>query len=238
MIRSFIIIFLLAVFTAFSQLVTPKVSIQLTEFDFGDINQNDIVNHSFVITNTGGDILQILDLKASCGCTVAIPDKKELKPGESTQIKVTFNSGGRKGPQTKTVNVKTNDPETPVLTLKIKSNVIVKENNISSAGALIYLPETQHDFGKVNEGEILSYNFTFENKGTQPLLINDIRTSCGCTAAVVSDKTLQPGQSGSVKVDFDTKNRQGKMSRTVTLISNDTYEPNKVITIFADISKK
>jgi uncharacterized cupredoxin-like copper-binding protein len=237
MIRIFIVIFLFTSILIFPQLLKPKVSLQQIEYDFGDITQNDVVDHSFTLFNTGGDLLKIIEVTSSCGCTAASPDKKELNPGESTTINVTFNSRGRKGPQTKTVKVKTNDPDTPLLTLTIRGNVIVKESTDSYAGAIIFLPESQHDFGKVNEGEILTYNFTFENKGKQPLIIKDITTSCGCTAAVVSSKNLEPGQSGSVKVDFDTKNRQGKTTRTVTLISNDNTDPYKVIKIIADISK-
>lgn len=236
MIRYIFVIFLVAAVSVFPQMGEPKVSIQQTEFDFGDIKQNDIVNHSFVITNTGGDLLKISDIRASCGCTAATPDKNELKPGESTQINVTFNSKGRKGPQIKTVSMKTNDPNKQVLTLMIKCNIIVKENDDKKAGAMIYFPETQHDFGKVKEGEIVKYNFTFQNKGIQPLLIKDIRTSCGCTAAVVSEKNLNPGQTGAIKVEFDTKSRQGKVSKTITVISNDVSEPNKVITIYADVN--
>ncbi len=237
MIRSIIVIFLFTSLAIFPQLLEPKVSVQQVEYDFGNINQNDIANHSFTITNTGGDVLKILDIKASCGCTAANPDKKELMPNESTQINVSFNSKGRKGPQTKTVTVKTNDPNTPALTLMIKCNIIVQESKDTKSGAMIYFPEIQHDFGNVKEGEVVHYTFAFQNKGTLPLEIKDIRTSCGCTAAVVSEKNLQPGQSGSIKIDFDSKNKQGKLSRTVTVNSNDLNEPYKVITIYADVSK-
>ena len=95
----------------------PQVGVQQSEHNFGDINQGDVVTHSFVIANNGGDLLKISSVKASCGCTAANPDKNELKPGESTNIVVTFNSKGRKGPQTKTVTVTTNDPEKPQVTL-------------------------------------------------------------------------------------------------------------------------
>lgn len=236
MIRSVVMIVILAFITSYCQVVGPKISVQESEYTFGDINQNDIVRHSFQIANTGGDVLTILEVKASCGCTAATPDKKELKPGESTQINVTFNSKGRKGPQTKTITIKTNDPESPVITLMIKGNVIAKENNEQS-GAMIYLPEVQHDFGKVKEGEVVTYSFTFQNKGKLPLEIKNIQTSCGCTAAVVDQKNLNPGESSTIKVNLDTKNRQGRMTRTVTIVSNDMEQPNKVITISADVTK-
>ncbi len=237
MIRKISMIFLLATAIALPQMVGPKAVVKNSEYDFGNINQNDIVKHSFTITNTGDDVLKISDIRASCGCTAATPDKNELKPGESTQLLVTFNSKGRKGPQTKTVNLKTNDPNNPNLTLMIKCNIIVKEDDKNKAGAQIYFPETEHDFGKVKEGEVVNYVFKFENKGTQPLLVKNVKTSCGCTAAITSEKELKPGQTGTIKVDFDTKNRMGKASKTITVVSNDLNEPSKVLTIYADIQK-
>ena len=105
MIRSIFVFLLSFSITAFSQLMGPKVSVQQVEYNFGNINQGDIVSHTFVISNNGGDLLKITDVRASCGCTAANPTKREVKPGESSNLEVTFNSKGRKGPQTKTVNV-------------------------------------------------------------------------------------------------------------------------------------
>jgi uncharacterized cupredoxin-like copper-binding protein len=237
MIRNSAILFIISAISIFPQLLAPKVGVQQLNHDFGNINQGDVVNHSFVIANNGGDLLKIIDVKASCGCTAANPDKKELQPGESTNIAVSFNSKGRKGPQTKTITVSTNDPEKPQVTLTIKCNIIEDEVIENKTGATIFLPETQHDFGKVPEGKKVEYTFKFENKGTESLIIKDVKTSCGCTAAVVNNSTIKPGEVGSIKVDFDTKSRQGKNSKSITIVSNDTKEPNKVITIYADVQK-
>jgi hypothetical protein len=237
MIRNTTIIFLISFISIFPQLLAPKVGVQQLSHDFGNINQGEVVSHSFVIANNGGDLLKIKDVKAACGCTAAKPDKSELGPGESTNIVVTFNSKGRKGPQTKTVTVSTNDTEKPNVTLTIKCNIVVNEVSENKAGAKIFFPETQHDFGKVPEGKKVEYTFNFENKGTESLIIKDVKTSCGCTAAVVSNSTIKPGQIGSIKVNFDTKSRQGRNSKSITVVSNDTKEPNKVITIYADVQK-
>ena len=64
----------------------------------------------------------------------------------------------------------------------------LKQNNI---GAKIFFPETQHDFGIVKEGQKVEYTFKFQNNGTESLIIKDVKTSCGCTAAVVSDNTYK-----------------------------------------------
>ncbi|HQI41749.1 MAG: hypothetical protein B6D44_10600 [Ignavibacteriales bacterium UTCHB2] len=237
MIRNILIILLSLSITAFAQLMGPKVSVQQVDYDFGNITQGDIVSHTFILSNNGGDLLKITDVRASCGCTAANPTKRELKPGESSNLEVTFNSKGRKGPQVKTVNVTTNDPDRKDILLTIKCNIIepvVKENK---SGARIYFEETQHDFGKVKEGTKVEYTFKFENKGTEPLVVKDVKTSCGCTAAVVSSNTLKPGEVGSLKVGFDTKNRVGRNSKSVTIVSNDDKEPNRVLMIYAEVQK-
>ncbi|MCL6495840.1 MAG: DUF1573 domain-containing protein [Ignavibacterium sp.] len=224
-------------FAVFAQLVGPKAGAQITEHNFGDIKQGDVVSYDFKITNNGGDVLKIIDVRASCGCTAAQPDKKELKPGETTTIKVTFNSKGRKGAQVKTVRVITNDPEKSDINFVIRCNILVDQSNSQPSGASLFLPENQFNFGKVKEGTTVSHTFELVNKGSDILEIKDVRTSCGCTAALVSSSTLKPGEKGTLKVDLDTKGRQGKMSRTISIVSNDSEQSTKVITIYAEVLK-
>lgn len=224
-------------FTVFAQLVGPKAGAQITEHNFGDIKQGDVVSYDFKITNNGGDVLKIIDVRASCGCTAAQPDKKELKPGESTTIKVTFNSKGRKGAQIKTVRVITNDPEKSDINFVIRCNILVDQSNSQSSGALLFLPENQFNFGQVKEGTTVSHTFELVNKGSDILEIKDVKTSCGCTAALVSSSNLKPGEKGTLKVDLDTKGRKGKMSRTISIVSNDAEQSTKVITIYAEVLK-
>jgi len=237
MIKDFLIVFFLFTSIISAQLFQPKLVLQQDSFDFGDITQGEKVSHTFVLSNGGGDALIISDVRASCGCTAAAPEKKELVPGESTNLLVTFNSANRKGIQHKTVRIFSNDPENPEMMLSITGNVVIASQQ-SSRTPMIYFPETQHDFGKVNEGDMVEYTFSFANKGSSVLTIKDIKTSCGCTAALVSQDNINPGQEGTLKVELNTKNRSGKMSRTVTISSNDPKDPSKILTIYADVVKK
>lgn len=236
MIKNAFIFFIVLSFSSFAQLIGPKISVQSPEHNFGDIMQGDEVSHSFIISNSGGDILKITDVRASCGCTAAQPDKKELKPGESTNLKVTFNSKGRVGPQLKTVYVTSNDNERKEIQLIIRCNIILPEKK-PKTGALLYLPETQYNFGQVKEGKVVSHTFQLINKGQSELEVKDIKTSCGCTAAMLSSSKLKPNEVGTLKIDLDTKNRVGKMSRTITIVSNDVEQENKVLTIYAEVLK-
>lgn len=93
-------------------------------FDFGDMNQGDKKEHTFMLTNTGKSDLLIRRVRSSCGCTAVAPSKKIIAAGETAPIKVTFDSRGKRGRQSKSITVITNDPKTPSTTLRITSNII------------------------------------------------------------------------------------------------------------------
>jgi uncharacterized cupredoxin-like copper-binding protein len=105
----------------------PKASFQKETHDFGTITEGETVKTEFTIKNEGKSDLQILKTKATCGCTATDPEKKVLKPGESTNINVSFNSTGKEGNQTKQITVVTNDPERPTVKLTIKANINKKD---------------------------------------------------------------------------------------------------------------
>jgi outer membrane biosynthesis protein TonB len=94
--------------------------------DFGSIKEGEKVTHIFKFKNTGDKPLIISDAKGSCGCTVPSYPKEPIAPGKSGEIKVEFNSAGKKGSETKfvTLNANTIPAETR---LTVKANVIAKD---------------------------------------------------------------------------------------------------------------
>jgi hypothetical protein len=104
----------------------PHLTFEETIHDFGTITQGDQVSTDFIFTNTGKSELNIRETKASCGCTVSKPEKDTLQPGESSTIKVTFNSRGRRGIQQKSISVFSNDPSNPTQRLTIKAKIEVE----------------------------------------------------------------------------------------------------------------
>jgi len=92
-----------------------------------------------------------------------------------------------------------------------------------------------HDFGRVIQGKTVEYIFTLENKGQADLIIKEVTTSCGCTAALVSNDVIKPGEKGEIRVSYDSQGRAGEVSRTITIISNDPVEPSKELTITAAV---
>ncbi len=102
----------------------PKLSFDKKEHDFGVINDHSEVSHLFTFTNTGKEKLVIKKTKANCGCTASEPTKKVLAPGESSSIKVTFNSTGKhEGDNQQMVTIFSSDPQDPTQYVTIKAKV-------------------------------------------------------------------------------------------------------------------
>jgi hypothetical protein len=101
----------------------PKLSFENSVYDFGDIKQGDQVSTEFVFTNMGKSVLNIREIKASCGCTIGNLEKNDIEPGDTGSIKVTFNSRGRRGIQQKSISIFSNDPANPTQRITIKAKV-------------------------------------------------------------------------------------------------------------------
>jgi hypothetical protein len=104
----------------------------------------------------------------------------------------------------------------------------------SSAKSEIVFREYQHEFGKVSEGEKISYTFTFDNKGTSDLILSAVTTTCGCTVPKFEKKPIAPGASGNLEVVFDTSGKSGMQTKTITVKSNAKI-PVVILKITAEV---
>jgi hypothetical protein len=91
------------------------------------------------------------------------------------------------------------------------------------------------DYGKISKGSNGERVFIFTNTGTQPLIIKNIQSSCGCTVPKKPEKPIMPGEKGEIKVSYDTK-RVGGFSKAITIFSN-AKNVRKVIKIKGIVNK-
>jgi hypothetical protein len=101
----------------------PRLQLDRAKHEFGGVRQGNIAETEFTLSNTGQSVLNLRDIKSNCGCTVGVPEKKDLQPGESVKLKVSVNTEGRKGNQYQTVTIFSNDPTAPTQTLSLKVEV-------------------------------------------------------------------------------------------------------------------
>lgn len=95
--------------------------------------------------------------------------------------------------------------------------------------AVITFTKTEHDFGKINEadGKVTTV-FEFKNEGMEPLVLSQVRASCGCTTPSWTKEPVEPGQTGTINVTYNPNGRPGRFQKTITVTSNATESTKKL----------
>ena len=97
---------------------------------------------------------------------------------------------------------------------------IQTENAIAGKLAKVQFDKEVHDFGTINEGDVVETEFIVKNVGETDLIISDAKGSCGCTVPEPPKEPIKPGASAPIKVSFDSKGKPGSQEKTVTLTTN------------------
>jgi hypothetical protein len=102
-------------------------------------------------------------------------------------------------------------------------------------GPRIAVEPASFDFGQALMNKTLTKDFILHNFGDEPLRIGDVTTSCGCTAALPSERVIPPGGHTRLSVSLQTRSSEGRLQKTVYVGSNDpahaTLEINLTVTV-------
>lgn len=101
----------------------PRIRVEPEAFDFGKALPDKSLRKEFTLRNFGDAELVIERVTTTCGCTAAISAKTRLEPGGSTQLSVTLETRDYKGKLERQVLVRSNDPKTPLLTVKVSATI-------------------------------------------------------------------------------------------------------------------
>jgi hypothetical protein len=85
---------------------------------------------------------------------------------------------------------------------------------------VVQLKETGHDFGKIQQGRPVTHNFELVNIGKEPLMLENVQASCGCTTPEWSKDAIQPGASSIIKVGYNAAT-EGQFAKTITITYNN-----------------
>lgn len=93
------------------------------------------------------------------------------------------------------------------------------------------------DFGRVREGEVVKHIFVLKNESGKTLTINDVNTSCGCTASKVEKKIILPGENTKIEVQFNSKGYSGAVQQYVYAHTDSPDEPIVRFIVKAEVVK-
>lgn len=114
----------------------------------------------------------------------------------------------------------------------IPADIVYNPNTANGDADTTKLPKIEfeeylHDFGRIIQGEVVSYSFKFKNTGRSDLLIITVSASCGCTVPKYPKDPLKPGEEGYIVVSFNSQGRKGFQHKKLAVISNT--QPNNTI---------
>lgn len=185
-------VFILGV--AASAMAGPRVAVKAPVFDFGTILQGDKVEHRFEVENQGDAPLKIHKVKTTCGCTVAQDYPRELAPGKSGELLVSFDSNHKRGPQEKGITLFTNSEPSAQYVLQLKG--VVRE--------LIAVDPVVCNFGVVPQGKVVTREMTLANHSDQPVHLQVVEPADAHFKVSVAAATVPAGGETKVSVEFSS----------------------------------
>lgn len=127
--------------------------------------------------------------------------------------------------------MKTEKIFTAIAALLLLSRMVCAQQDGSKkplSKAEIQFTEKQFDFGDLQQGEKVTRRFAFRNAGTEPLMVLNVQTTCGCTASNFPKQPIAPGDSSSLTVTFNSAGKVGRMNKIVTVYTNGQRPEEKL----------
>ena len=114
-----------------------------------------------------------------------------------------------------------------VTTNNINSNLVA--NNSNGKYPVMTFDRKVHDFGNIIDGQAQETVFNYTNTGDAPLVISEIKSTCGCTVPQWPRQPIPAGGSGEIKVQFDSSNKPGMQNKVVTITANTESKVKKLL---------
>lgn len=127
-----------------------------------------------------------------------------------------------------------------ILSIALMAVLMAGINNLyaQQREASISWDKTVHDFGKFKEESgKQTCTYTFTNTGSQPLIITNVRASCGCTSPTWTKEPVKAGEKGYVKATYNPRNRPGRFNKSVTVTTNAT-PPTTILRLKGDVTPR
>ncbi len=194
----------------------PRIVSEGATWDFGKKPQWQTLRHGFPIRNGGGGKLLITNVVSGCGCAAAIPTRRELGPGEATEVVVSFETRQFEGVITKFIEVMTNDPETASFRLTVTGFVI----------SPFYAEESPVNLGSAPRGAGLKREFLIHATGDGALRPESIQISNPAFSVGITDRETTPdGGAYRVTVTVPPTMPTGPLRESLTVKTSSPQVP-------------
>lgn len=214
------------------QAAGPKWACDELSFDFGSVYAGAVVRHPFKFRNVGNQVLQVLQIKPRCSCSVAESYTRSLKPGEAGIIPFRLNTQNKEGFLDEWLEVSTNDPARPKMTIRLNGVVktvcsleVISDAGAATAAELKKKAKMRGAFGRIKSTDRLHRVIRMTNKTPQPLslALRPIRPS---TSRFKADlKEVRPGQEFELTIIGEPPFPEGSTFAALDFVTNISDQP-------------
>jgi hypothetical protein len=196
----------------------PKIFVDKTNIDLGNIYNGETKKARIVIKNTGTDTLKIVGVSTSCGCTTAKRPKEYLRRGEQDAVEVEFNSTGFRGKVEKHVTITTNDPTSYTTEVTLVGDVLEELQPVGNS-SVIWL-------GSVPLGKEVTQTITFKNVSGKVMTLTGYKSSSPDITVLFGQRTVLPAD--TVQMSFKITPRKTEYISEQVLLETDSKRQTKV----------
>ena len=206
----------------------------------GEVFRNSIDTGYIYVYNPGNNIVRIVGFRGP----EHIRGENSpifLQPKEMRAIEIYFSSFLKPdlGYNFDRIYMLVDDSNMPEMEFVVVANVVnnyteMSEEELKNAPKIDFT-KTIHDFGSVYQGQVVTTEFPYTNKGKDQLVIYETKAACGCTAMTLGRSRIEAGEESVIKVVYDTKGKMGKTSESILVRTNDPNQPEIYLYIKAEV---
>ncbi len=225
----------------FAQENESKITFLEESHDFGNLQElQGEVKHTFKFVNSGSTFIQLLSVRASCGCTTPYYDKSALLPGDTGKIVVAFNPLNRPGKFNKTVTVTSNAiPELKVLKISgyvTPKSITIEESFPTEIGGIRFKSKFMN-FSTITTKEPVTKTFAIYNQSEDTIKFFDRAVSDDFLKALVIPSVIPPKEQAEIYVTYapKTRNDLGFLNDQLTLFTDELENSTKSLSVIATV---
>jgi hypothetical protein len=187
----------------------------------------DKVERVALITNVGKDTLKISEVKAQCGCTATLMSEKELAPGDTGRLSISFNTEGRSGVASKQVYIMSNDDANPKTTITFTADV--------KSVLDIAPPSLQFNQSKVDAAETKTVTITNPST-TEAVTILSVKSDLDIVSLDLMKNKLMPGEQTQLQATINPK-KSGTLNGKIELVTDNKHREKFEIRLYAWVTR-
>ncbi len=223
-----LLVLLLFLFTGVgSGFAAPQLVAEQLSYNFGEVLQGGKVDYTFRFRNAGDEVLEISNVRSSCGCTAVLLSARRIAPGDIGELQATFDSTRFHGAVSKVISVDSNDPQHPQVNFSLFGNVKVE---------LVLNPDRVR-WGKVNRNELLEAQVIIRNLSPKPINLQPPETTNPEVSAELSALQILPGEQVELRLSAKLPDNKPRLGGYVLIGTDYAGHPQLRVSVSARLSK-